>query len=276
MPPVAPDVDALLRCSAQWVGDVELSASRGKRAGAFLQELLHKPQSSGGIDAWGSYLAGLIARTELRGLVMAHLSSWLAHDRGVPHPSYQASPTLEQAFDRALLPRHYGAETARKDVVAAIERIAKSEMPGVLMRLEVDPNSLHAERETGLCDSELESSFMSGADQAARVCRSRHWTRAAWACFEFAVEAPSETVAVDAMALIKHLSAPGLWRPSLNWRAILIPVVSGDPARVLRCDPNYDLVSLRGAFVAVAEPYRGDDWQNAQRYPITNVIWRGS
>ena len=277
MTPDGPDVDALVQCAVQSARAMGLPDELGYRARTLLLDVLYKPQSNGGKEAWNCYVSGLITATELRYLLMAHMATWLADQGAIPEPSSElwATTTLERGFDRALLPRHHGSEAARRDVVAAIKTMAATATDGVLLRMEADGASLRAAREMGVGDSNLEERFISAAESAAKMLPSAHWSRTSWAGFEFAVEGTSDLVATRAKEFVEHLAGSRSQKQCLDWHAILVRVLPGDPRRVLRCDPAYDLAGVQGSFVAVVEPYSGDDWQQSQRYPTVTVVWNG-
>ena len=133
-----PDINELVSCAglaARAMGRADADEGTLTR---LLADLLHKPQGEGGREIWNCYASGLITAIELRNVIIARLATWLADRGGAEEPSSEmwCTAQLERAFDRALFPRSYGADAARREVFSALEAIASAGDDGALFRLE--------------------------------------------------------------------------------------------------------------------------------------------
>jgi hypothetical protein len=268
----SPDFDELVSCAALAARAMGLAETDGGTLTRLMAELLHEPEREGGRELWNCYASGLITAIEVRNVIIARLATWLANRRGVEEPSSEmwCTAQLERAFDRALFPRSYGADAARREVSSALEAIACAEDDGALLRLEACPDSIHGTGDAAVPDEDLDAEIVGAARVAADLLGRVRWCRTSWTRIEFALDGTREALGERAKCLLVHLDASS----ALSWRAILIRVFPGEVARTLQCDPGYDIAPLRGSFVAYVEPYEGDDWRESQRYPTTTVVWR--
>jgi hypothetical protein len=53
---------------------------------------------------------------------------------------------------------------------------------------------------------------------------------------------------------------------ALTWQVVLVRIAD-DAERSLLCDPGPDLAEAEGDVLAWVEPYDGEDWRWAQRFP---------
>jgi hypothetical protein len=156
-------------------------------------------------------------------------------------------------------------------VLATVEGIAASRGEGALLVLELERRSLER-LQRGVSEERRASLLLQAADVASSCLSDARWARTAWSRFECALSGPREQLAAAAKLLVAGLRAqPDL--QGLHWRAVLTRIFPGEPLRTLYCDPEYDLAGLEGSLVAWVEPYAGDDWQEAQRYPTTTLLW---
>ena len=267
----SPDFDELVTCAGLAARGMRLANVDGHALTRFLADLLHKSQQEGGRELWNSYASGLITAIEFRNVVIDRLATWLADHNGVEQPSSKLWCTheLERAFDRALFPRSYGADAARRDVVSALEAIASARDDGALLRLELCTDSILGTRDAAPLSEDLELEIVGAVRVAAHLLGDVPWCRTSWSGIEFALMGTRDALAERAQSLLVHLGASR----ALSWRAVLIRVFPGEVVRTLQCDPRYDIASYRGSFVAFVEPYEGDDWRESQRYPTTTVTW---
>lgn len=159
-------------------------------------------------------------------------------------------------------------------VLSTVEGIAASRGEGALLVLELERRSLERLRR-GVSEERRAALLLEAADVIASCLPDSRWARTAWSRFECALPGSREQLAEAATLLVAALrEQPDLH--GLHWRAVLTRIFPGEPLRTLYCDPEYDLAGLQGSLVAWVEPYAGDDWQEAQRYPTTTLLWKAS
>jgi hypothetical protein len=160
-------------------------------------------------------------------------------------------------------------------VLSTVEGIAASRGEGALLVLELERRSLQRLRRGGISEELAASLLLQAADVATSCLPDARWARTAWSRFECALSGPQEQLAEAAKRLVVGLrEQPDL--QGLHWRAVLTRIFPGEPLRTLYCDPEHDLTGLAGSLVAWVEPYAGNDWQEAQRYPTTTVLWKAN
>jgi hypothetical protein len=158
-------------------------------------------------------------------------------------------------------------------VLATVEAIAASRGQGALLVLEAQNASLERLRQAGASDERLNAWLLQAATTAENLLPDADWARTGWSRLECALAGEHDELAEVAKSLITGLleRADG---KGLQWRAVLTRVFPGEPLRTLYCDPEHDLASIQCSLVAWVDPYAGDDWLEAQRYPTTTLLWQ--
>ena len=151
--------------------------------------------------------------------------------------------------------------------------IATAGLPGAVLLLEAERESVAHRRDRGVSDANLNAIFLQASQMAARGLPDSTSARTSWRGHEFALPGTRETLTEAAKTLVTRLLAhPDCSR--VSWRVILTRIFPGEAIRTHCCDPGYDLAGISGSVVAWVEPYAGDDWRESQRYPTTEIVFR--
>jgi hypothetical protein len=158
-------------------------------------------------------------------------------------------------------------------VMATVEAIAAARGEGALLVLEAQNASLERLKRAGVSDERIGALLLQAATAAGDLLPDVEWARTGWGRLECALPGQHDELAEVAKSLVTGLLEGGEWK-GLHWRAVLTRVFPGEPLRTLYCDPEHDLAAIQCSLVAWVDPYAGDDWLEAQRYPTTTLLWQ--
>jgi hypothetical protein len=156
--------------------------------------------------------------------------------------------------------------TEPHDVGAAARALAASGKPGALIQIEARTASLVALRAGGLTRTD-EGILLEAAWTLVhrRLPEGAVAHRAGWTGLDVVLAGERPALVAAARGLLGALVGdPETAR--IAWQVALIKI-AGDADRVLLCDARDDLGSADGDLLAWIEPYDGDDWRVAGRYP---------
>ena len=154
---------------------------------------------------------------------------------------------------------------------AELDAIASSRRPGALLSLDVEPQSMRRLREEGATDAESAEVVHAAYELVVSCLPGVRSARLAWSRYDFVLRgAREESVAVGERLLASLTTDPRTCR--VAWLVVLIRIFEGEAQRTLRCDPGYDLASLKSSTLVWVDPYPGDDWTEPQRYPSTTIL----
>lgn len=142
-----------------------------------------------------------------------------------------------------------------------------------MLVLEAQNASLERLRQAGASEERVGALLQQAATVAGSLLPDVEWDRTGWSRLECALPGHHDELAELAKSLVAGLLQRSELR-GLQWRAVLTRVFPGDALRTLYCDPEYDLADSQSSLVAWVDPYAGDDWQDAQRYPTTTILWQ--
>jgi hypothetical protein len=146
------------------------------------------------------------------------------------------------------------------DVGAAVRAICAARGDGALLLIEARL------RELGLArDDEAALLEAAWARVAGRLPDGAVARRSGWASFDAVLAGPRDAVIGTARGVLAALVADRA-TARCAWQLALVRI-SDDPDRALMCDPGDDVTSREGDVLAWVEPYAGDDWRIAGRYP---------
>lgn len=153
-----------------------------------------------------------------------------------------------------------------------LDELAQDRSEGALLVLEAVPECLT--RLKGIAPARLVDDILAEASHRAyRHFPDATWARTSFNRYEYLVVGFKPELAAVSARLLRDLVADED-TAMLEWRAILTRIFPGSSRRTLECDAGYDLANLSTSAVVWVEPYPSDDWQEPQRYPTTEILWR--